>query len=118
MKENNKLDLGSVKVHKKAIAEIIALTINELEGVSLIQRGPLGKLFEYLPQEDLYGVNVHVDENTSISVAVNVIVQYGLNIPDAAREIQDAAKAAIRRSLNIDLSSINIYIRGIERGEK
>ncbi len=118
MKETNKLDLGSVKVHRKAIAEIIALTLGELEGVGLVQRGPLGKLLEYFPQEDLYGVNVHVDENASISVAVNVVVQYGLNIPDVAREIQDAVKAAICRSLNIDLSSINIYIRGIERGKE
>ena len=115
--KDNQLDLGSVKVHRKAIAEIIALTISEMEGVSLVERGPLGKVLEYFPREDLYGVDVRLDENASISVGINTIVRYGLNIPDIAREIQDAVKAAIRQSLNIDLSSVNIYIRGIERGK-
>ena len=118
MKEEDKLDLGLVKVHKKAISEIAALAISEMEGVSLVQRGPLGKLLDYLPSDSLYGVQVHMDENAAISLKINLVVKYGLNIPDLSREIQDIVKTAIRRSLNLDLTSINLYIRGIERGEK
>ena len=117
MKEADNLDLGSVKIHKRAVSEIVALAISEMEGVGLIKRGPLSKFLEYFPNDTLYGVDVHVDENASIALKVNLVVQYGLNIPDLAGEIQNIVKTAIRRSLNVDLKSINIYIRGIE-GEK
>ena len=117
MKEEDKLDLGSVKIHKRAISEIVALAISKMGGVGLIKRGPLSKFLEYFSNDTLYGVEVHVDDHASIALKVNLVVQYGLNIPDLAQEIQNIVKAAIRRSLNIDLKSINIYIRGIE-GEK
>ncbi len=117
MKEENNLDLGSVKIHKRAISDIVALAINEIEGVSLIQRGPLSKFLEYFPQDSLYGVDVHVDDNASITLKVNCVARYGVNIPDLAREIQDVVKIAVRKSLNIEVTSINIYIRGIEGGK-
>lgn len=117
MKEENNLDLGSVKIHKRAISEIVALAISETQGVSLIKPSLFCKILEYFPNDSLYGVEVHVDDNASITLKVNLVVQYGVNILDLAREIQDVVKIAIRKSLNIEVTSINIYIRGIEGGK-
>lgn len=116
MKEDN-LDLGSVKIHKRAISEIIALAISETRGVSLIKPNLFCKILEYFPNDGLYGVEVHVEDNSSIALKLNLIVQYGVNILDLVREIQDVVKIAVRKSLNIEVTSINIYIRGIEGGK-
>ena len=37
MKDDTKIDLGSVQVHKKVFAEIIASALKEVSGVKLIE---------------------------------------------------------------------------------
>jgi len=118
MKRNEKIDLGSVQVHKKVFAEIISSALDEVKGVSLIQKKLGNKLFEVLGQKDFPGINIQVDENREVNLELHVLVRYGMNIPDAARQVQRVVKEAIDRTLDINLKNINVNVQGIERGEK
>jgi uncharacterized alkaline shock family protein YloU len=118
MKQFNKLDLGSVQVHKKVLAEIISSAIDEIDGVSLIHKHIGRKLFELFGQKQFPGIDIKVDENQDVSLEVQVIVRYGMNIPDIARHVQDTIKLAIEKTVNINMKVINVNIQGIERGQK
>ena len=118
MKQEKSIDFGSVRIHKKAIAEIARAALNDIEGASLMEKDAIGTIKQWLRQEDVLGITVFVDENQDVSIDMNVQVRYGLNIPDVAREVQDAVKAAIRKTVDISIKDINVNIQGIERGQK
>jgi uncharacterized alkaline shock family protein YloU len=117
MSDVNKIDLGSIKVHKKVLAEIAMSAVNDVNGVSLSRKHFSGLLGSLMKNRDYSGITVIVDKNNQVSVEVKVNVLYGLNIPDVARETQDAIREAIERTVDIDLKDVNVNIQGIERGE-
>ena len=45
MKLANNLDLGSIKVHKHALAEIVASAISSIDGVKLVESPLLNKIW-------------------------------------------------------------------------
>ena len=118
MKRDDKIDLGSVQVHKKVFAEIISSAMDEVDGVSLIQKNLGNKLSEMFGKRDFPGIDIRVEEGDEVTLEVQVFVRYGMNIPDAARQVQRTVKSAIDRTLDINLKDINVNVQGIEREAK
>ncbi len=111
-----KLDLGSVQIHKKALAEIVSVAVSEVAGARLISKNLKQQVFEIFGYGEIPGVDVTIDPQHHTSFEVKVIISYGLNIPDMARQIQTAIRAAMERSVDIIIKDINVNIHGIERG--
>ena len=112
------INLGSVQVHKRVIAEIVYSALQDLEGVKLASPGVGGKLKEFFGKPDLSAAEVHLNDSHEVSIEVKVIVRYGINIPDIARQIQDTLKQVIERTTDIIVKEINVNIQGVERGQK
>ena len=115
--DENELDLGAIKVHKKAIAEITLTAIKDIEGVSLLKSNFLGALVELGGGRHYPGITVSIDKANQVSIEVKVKFRYGLNIQEAARQVQDAVRAALEKTVDIDISDIHVIVYGIERGE-
>ena len=115
MRENQKVDLGSIQIHKHVIADIAVNAISEVKGLSLAREGLLDKAREILGINKNPGVYVSVDKNNQVNIDVNVLIEYGLSIPELASRAQDVIREAIERTVDIDLKDVNINIRGIER---
>jgi len=118
MMKDARVDLGSVQIHKKVIADIASTAIDEIDGVRLIPQDVVGKISELIGRKSSPGVIIQIDQNNQVAVEVKVYVRYGLNIPDIARVVQDRIRAAIERTADIDLKDINVNIQGIERGNQ
>jgi uncharacterized alkaline shock family protein YloU len=117
MKEASKIDMGSIKVHKKVVAEIVASALSDVGGVSLVKQGLTGWLVSFVGEKANPGISVYVDKNNQVIVEVKILIRYGLNIPETARQVQDTVRQAIERTVDIDLKDVNVIIQGIERGE-
>ena len=118
MKEDNELDFGAIKIHKKAIAEIIITAVKDMENVSLLKQDFLATLVELGGGRRYPGIAVSIDKNNQVSIEVKVKIRYGLNIQEAARQVQEIIKSAIEKTVNIDIKDIHVIVYGIERGEK
>ncbi len=118
MKRDEKIDLGSVQVHKKVFAEIISSAMDEVEGVSLIQKNLGNKVGEMFGRKDFPGIEIKVEDGDEVTLEVQILVRYGMNIPDAARQVQRTIKSAIDKTLDINLKDINVNVQGIEREVK
>lgn len=116
MTELSKIDLGSIKIHKKVLAEITASAVKEIEGVRLAPPDFVATLAELVGFTRIPGVVINVDKGNQVSIEVLMCVKYGINIPDVARRAQDAVRSAIERTVDIDLKDVNINIQGIDRG--
>ena len=118
MKDFQKLNLGSIQIHRQVIADLAATAIADVQGLSLAQDNFTGKLQEILGIRKYPAVSVSVDSNNQLIIDVDVVVQYGLNISDAAGRAQDLIREAVEHAGDINLKDVNINIRGIERGDK
>jgi uncharacterized alkaline shock family protein YloU len=116
MSRENKVEVGFVQIHKKVIGDIAASALTEINGVRLASFGLLSKFFEILGNKNYPAVRVSIDPDNQVSVNIKVSIQYGLNVPDVARQVQDIVRVAVERSVDIDLKEINVNIQGIERG--
>ena len=115
MIEENKLDFGSIHIHKKAIADIALTTINDIEGVGLMPKEFVDKVLEFFGKKNYSGIKVTIDKDGQVEIDIGIYVRYGLNIPEIANQVQDAIKLAIEKMADIHLREINVNIQGIER---
>ena len=118
MKKDDRIDLGSVQVERHVLDEIVSSAIGEVDGVQLIRKNIGNWLFELFGKNSIPGIDIKVDDNNEVALEVRVLVRAGMNIPDAARQIQEAIKSAVDKTLDVDLRDVNINVQGIARGEK
>ena len=111
----NRMDLGNVHIHKKVIADIAASSLKEVPGVSLARFGVLGDFFEFFGYKNFPGVYVTIDEAGQISMEIRIEVEYGLNIPVVAHQIQDKVQEAVESALDLELKEINISVQAVEK---
>ena len=118
MRDSSSIDLGSIQVHKKVVEEIIEAAISDMNGVTLLERDVVQKFLDVFRRKSNPGINIKVGKEGQVCVEVKVLIAYGLNIPDVARQIQNVIKEALDKMIDVELSDINVNIQGIERGEK
>lgn len=104
----------SIKIANDVVASIAGVAVSEVQGVA----GMAGGITELFGKKSLSkGIKVEVGEKET-KIDVNIIVEYGVRIPDVAFEIQNRVKKAVETMTGLNVSSVNIHIQGINIAEK
>jgi len=104
----------SIKIANDVVASIAGVAVSEVPGVY----GMAGGITEIFGKKGLSkGIKVEVGEKDT-KIDVNIIVEYGVRIPDVAFEIQNREKKAVETMTGLNVSSVNIHIQGINIAEK
>ena len=117
MSQENQIDLGTVQIHRKAIADIAFSAITDMDGVHLIPNNFKASLKELLGYKDYSGIIVHVDSNNQVSIELKLCLRYGMNVPEVAREVQDVVRVAVERTVEVNLKEVRVNVLGIEKGD-
>jgi len=117
MPQENQIDLGTIQIHRKAIADIAYSAISDMDGVHLIPNDFKASLKELLGYKDYSGIIVHVDAQNQVSIELKLRLRYGVNVPEVAREVQDVVRVAVERTADVILKEVKVNILGIEKGE-
>ncbi len=118
MGKEDKIDLGTIQIHKNVLVDIAHSAIKEIEGVSLAPGDVGGQVFALFSKKETSGIRVFIDRDNQVSIEVKIKVRYGLNIPDVARQVQDAIREAVQQTADIKLNDIHVSIQRIERGQE
>ena len=113
----NKVDLGSIQIHKKVIGEIAAAALDEVDGAHLAPKDLWHQFLEMAGPKNCPGIDVTVDKDNQVTIELKVTIRYGINIPDIARQIQDVVRLAVEKTTDIHLREVNVHVQGIERGK-
>src|SRR5690554_3267331 len=99
MEENNSItEADSIRVSSEVIRKIVGIAVGKVEGISGMSAGLVGGIAERLGQRDLSkGIKVHQFDN-QITIDINVIVEYGVKIPEVAEKLQDAVRQAVEET--------------------
>lgn len=103
-----------IKIANDVVASIAGVAVSEVPGVYSMAGG----ITEIFGKKGLAkGIKVEVGEKDT-KIDVNIIVEYGVRIPDVAFEIQNRVKKAVETMTGLNVTTVNIHIQGINIAEK
>lgn len=114
--DEKRTDYGVVKIHKNVIAQVASLAAREVEGVSRISTSLFTELLRILTRGKVvkYPVKVELRENNEVTLCISIVVNYGVNIPNVAANVQENVKKAIEKMTGLYPADIHIKVKGVE----
>jgi len=107
--ENNE-----IKIADDVVAVIAGVAVSEVPGVADMAGGFAGGITEVLSGKKnlAKGIKVEVGEKET-KIDVNIIVEYGVRIPDVAFEIQNRVKKAVETMTGLKVVEVNVHVQGV-----
>lgn len=106
-------DLGVVRINNDVITAIASIAAQEVKGVHRMGGG-LGKtLFDMaIKKSGAKGVRVQTTDS-EVRLIVSIIVDYGVDIPRIADEVQENVKRAVEKMTGLVLSQVDVIVEGV-----
>jgi uncharacterized alkaline shock family protein YloU len=118
VEENGEIVLQSenneIKIADDVVAIIAGVAVSEVSGVAEMAGGFAGGITEVLSGKKnlAKGVKVEVGDKDA-KIDVNIIVEYGVRIPDVAFEIQNRVKKAVETMTGLKVTEVNVHVQGV-----
>ncbi|MDT8716581.1 Asp23/Gls24 family envelope stress response protein [Clostridium sp. 19966] len=111
---NNLPNTGIVKISDEVVSVIAGLAAAEIKGITGVNAGITGGITQIFSgrKNPSKGIKVNMDEN-SASIDMMVGVEYGLKIPEVAKNIQENVKKAVETMTGLNVSTVNIYVQNV-----
>ena len=111
LQEND--DLGTVKIADDVVAVIAGLAATEVKGVEAMAWNISNELMSKMGEKKLSkGVKVEVLDKR-VKADLNLIVEYGYNIPAISQKVQEKVKSTIENMTGLEVTDVNIRIAGV-----
>ena len=111
LQEND--DLGTVKIADDVVAVIAGLAATEVKGVEAMAGNISNELMSKMGVKKLsQGVKVEVLDKR-VKADLNLIVEYGYNIPAISQKVQEKVKSTIENMTGLEVTDVNIRIAGV-----
>lgn len=103
---------GGVRISTDVVASIAGVAATDVEGV-LEMSGGIKGLSDILGLKNISkGIKVEVrDKDTAVDLSI--IVEYGKNISDVAKKVQENVKTSIENMTGLKVIDVNINVQGI-----
>ena len=111
LQEND--ELGTVKIADDVVAVIAGLAATEVKGVASMAGNISNELMSKMGVKNLAkGVKVEMI-GKSVRADLNLIVEYGYNIPAVSQKVQEKVKSTIENMTGLEVLDVNIRIAGV-----
>lgn len=105
---------GTIKIADEVVSIIAGLATIEVPGIAGMSGGFVGGIAEILGKRNLSkGVKVAVGE-TETAIDLYIISDYGVSIPEVAKQAQVNVKNAIENMTGLDVVQVNIHVQGVK----
>ena len=110
--------IGEVDIADEVVTIIAGLAATEVEGVASMAGNITNELMSRVGMKKLTkGVKVEVVDGV-VSVDIAIVIEYGHNIPQTSRNVQNKVKAAVENMTGLEVADINIRIAGVNMQEE
>ena len=108
-------DLGVVRINNEAIMTIASIAAMETRGIYKMGGGLPKALYDSLfNRPSSGGVRIHMKES-EVKLVVSIIVEYGVDIPRVADEVQENVKRAVEKMTGLVLAEVDVVIEGVRQ---
>ena len=103
-----------IKISDDVVSVIAGNAVSEISGVAGMAGGFAGGISEVFSGKKNLAKGIKVDvEEKEVKIDVNIIVEYGVRIPDVAFEIQNRVNKAVETMTGLNVSSVNVHVQGV-----
>ena len=119
IKEDVKEEENGIEISTDVIAVIAGVAVSEVQGVAGMAGGFAGGISEVFSVKKNMAKGIKVDKTeTTAKIDVNIIVEYGVRIPDVAFEIQNRVKKAVETMTGLNVLQVNVHVQGVDTESK
>ena len=102
--------VGTVQIADDVVAMIAALAAAEVEGVKAMAGTLSNEMMSKVSTKKLTrGVRVAIEEH-DVTIRIAITLEYGFNIPETCRQVQEKVKNAVETMTGLSVSNVNIKI--------
>ncbi len=105
-------DLGTVRINNDAIMTIASISALEVRGVHRMGGGIRRTLYDIFKKAGTKGVTIRM-RDSEVKLTVSIIVEYGVDIPRIADEVQENVKRAVEKMTGLALSEVDVVVEGV-----
>ena len=111
---------GSVRVYESVISSIVRKTVLAMDGVVRFAGNSLvDNIAEFVGSKTMQDRAIFVAMGEqSVSVAIQLILEYGVYIPEVASKVQDAVKEQIQELTGMTVENVDVIVMDIEQVEE
>ncbi len=104
----------NINIAEEVITTIAGIAVSEISGVAEMAGGIAGGITEVLSgNKNLSkGIKAETDGN-NVKIDVNIIVNYGVRIPDVAFDIQNKVKQSVETMTGLKVNEVNVHVQGV-----
>ena len=108
---------GAVMISEDVIADIVAHTVNEVEGVAGLSGKPGADIAEIIGKKNWgKGMKILIGDDDALNIDCNITVKYGHGVVNVAKVVQESVTNALESMAGVTVASVNVNICGIVRG--
>ena len=108
------LENSNIKIADDVIAVIAGVAVAEVPGVASMSGGFAGGISEVLSGKKNLSKGIKVESGEKeTKIDVNIIVEFGVRIPDVAFEIQNRVKKSVENMTGLKVVEVNVHVQGV-----
>ena len=109
---------GNVCISDDVIATIASIATKTVDGVFEMAGSITGGFVELFGKKNpSKGVKVSITDN-DVAIDIDVVVKFGVKIPDVAEEVQDKVKNEVEAMTGLNVVAVNVNVEGIRISSK
>ncbi len=106
---------GCVMISEDVVAAIVLQRVNEVEGFADLSAKPGADIAELIGKNWGKGIKISIGEKNELSVECNILISYGANVVNVAKEIQTSVAAELESVTGVKVVRVNVNVCGIVR---
>jgi uncharacterized alkaline shock family protein YloU len=107
-------ELGGVQIHNNVIATIARLAVLKVQGVVEMSGGLVDGLAGMIGKKGSdRGIRVEMQEG-SVIIEVFVVIEYGVQIPHVAWQIQTEVRQAVEQMTGMTVKAVQVSVEGVK----
>ncbi|MDD5679913.1 MAG: Asp23/Gls24 family envelope stress response protein [Candidatus Omnitrophica bacterium] len=108
------INLGDIRVDNEVIKNISVKAATEVQGVYEIRKGRIRESWNMLTgKAPAMGAKLEFRNNRDLKIKLDLLVEYGVNITDAAAAVQENVKKAVEYMTGLSVVNVTVNIIGM-----
>ena len=104
----------NINIAEEVITTIAGIAVSEISGVAEMAGGIAGGITEVLSGKKNLSKGIKADvAGNNVKIDVNIIVNYGVRIPDVAFDIQNKVKQTVENMTGLKVNEVNVHVQGV-----
>lgn len=104
----------NINISEEVITTISGIAVSEISGVAEMAGGITGGITEVLSGKKNLSKGIKADvAGNNVKIDVNIIVNYGVRIPDVAFDIQNKVKQIVENMTGLKVNEVNVHVQGV-----